>query len=156
MKSIFYYETPIGKIGIGDNGKSIICLLFEGQKYSEDLTINETDLIRGAKNQLFEYFDGKRKDFDLPLEYEKGTEFQRKCWNALRTIPYGETRTYKDMANQIGHLKAYRAVGLANNKNSLSIFVPCHRVIGSNGKLVGFGGGLDTKEKLLQLEKANM
>ena len=112
-----------------------------------------TPLLEKTKKELAEYFAGKRKEFDLPLNPE-GTPFQMKAWEGLRTIPYGETRTYKQMAEYAGSPKGYRAIGLANNKNPISIIIPCHRVIGADGKLVGFGGGLDKKELLLNLEKS--
>lgn len=102
-----------------------------------------------------DYFSGKLKQFSIPLN-PYGTNFMRKVWNALQKIPYGETATYKDISELIEHPKAYRAVGLANSRNPIPIFIPCHRVIGANGKLVGFsGGGLDLKQKLLDLEKKN-
>ena len=101
--------------------------------------------------QLEEYFAGIRKEFDIPLSM-KGTEFQMEDWKALCTIPYGETRTYGQIAAQIGRPKASRAVGMANHNNPISVIVPCHRVIGAGGKLVGYGGGLDVKEALLTLE----
>jgi methylated-DNA-[protein]-cysteine S-methyltransferase len=99
-----------------------------------------------------EYFEGKRLSFDLPLKME-GTEFQLKVWNELLQIPFGETRSYKEIAVAVGNPLGSRAIGNANNKNKISIIVPCHRVIGANGKLVGYEGGLDVKEKLLNLEK---
>lgn len=103
-------------------------------------------------SQLLEFFSGKRTSFDF--EYElRGTDFQKKVWNALCDIPYGETRSYKDIAIAIGNPKASRAVGNANNKNPITIVVPCHRVIGANGKLVGYAGGLEMKQKLLTIEK---
>ncbi len=102
--------------------------------------------------EIIEYLEGKRKVFTLPLDLN-GTDFQRKVWRELLNIPYGGTRTYKDIANNIGSPKAYRAVGNALNKNPVLILVPCHRVIGSNGQLVGFGGGLELKAWLLDLEK---
>ena len=105
----------------------------------------------GIFNQLKEYFDRKRKDFKLPLEII-GTEFQKKVWNELLKINYGETITYKELAIRLGDLKSIRAAASANGANPLPIVIPCHRVIGSNGELVGYGGGLDVKEKLLQLE----
>lgn len=111
-----------------------------------------TELLLKAEQELLEYFAGKRKEFDLPLHLE-GTPFQLKVWNALLTIPYGETRSYKEIAESIGNEKACRAVGMANNRNSVMILVPCHRVIGADGGLVGYGGGLPLKEKLLELEK---
>lgn len=101
--------------------------------------------------ELTEYFAGKRKSFDIPYKLD-GTNFQKKVWNELTKIPYGETRTYKQIAQAIGNEKACRAVGMANNKNPLPIIVPCHRVIGSGGKLVGYGFGLEMKEALLKLE----
>jgi methylated-DNA-[protein]-cysteine S-methyltransferase len=108
-------------------------------------------VLDSASRQLEEYFAGRRRIFDLPLEF-RGTEFQRRAWHALQTIPYGETRTYADMAIQIGQPTAVRAVGAANGRNPISIIVPCHRVIGSSGALTGFGGGLDAKARLLALE----
>ncbi len=105
-----------------------------------------------AVQQLKEYFAGKRADFDLPVSL-KGTPFQVKVWQSLRKIPYGETRSYKEIAQMIGNPKAVRAVGSANNQNPVPIIIPCHRVIGSSGSLVGYGGGLDKKEILLSLEK---
>lgn len=104
--------------------------------------------------QIEEYLSGKRKSFDFPYEL-KGSEFQKNVWNALLEIPYGETKTYKEIAILIGNPKACRAVGMANNKNPLPIVVPCHRVIGSNGKLVGYAGGVEIKDKLLEIEKEN-
>lgn len=104
-----------------------------------------------AIKQLEEYIKGTRKQFNIPYTLI-GTEFQVKVWNALKEIPYGETRTYKDIAIQIGNPKASRAVGMANNKNPITILVPCHRVIGANGKLVGYAGGLEMKEELLNIE----
>ena len=104
--------------------------------------------------QLEEYFSGKRSSFSLPMA-PVGTQFMQDVWQALVTIPYGEVRSYRDIAKAIGNPKACRAVGMANNRNPLPIIIPCHRVIGANGKLVGYAGGLDCKEKLLALEKEN-
>ena len=117
----------------------------------DTVTIQETAIIKEASQQLDEYLEGRRKRFDLPV-FAKGTPFQLLVWEALKTIPYGETRSYKDIAIQIGKAKACRAVGMANNRNPLSIVIPCHRVIGSKGELVGYGGGLDIKKQLLCLE----
>ena len=111
----------------------------------------KTPLLAEAIRQLEEYFAGERREFQLPLSM-KGTEFQMEDWKALCTIPYGETRTYGQIAAQIGRSKASRAVGMANHNNPISVIVPCHRVIGAGGKLVGYGGGLDVKEALLALE----
>jgi methylated-DNA-[protein]-cysteine S-methyltransferase len=110
-------------------------------------------LLLQAQQQLEEYFAGKRRKFTVKLD-PAGTEFQNKVWNALRTIPFGETRSYGEIANQIGSRKAVRAVGAANGRNPLSIIVPCHRVIGADGKLTGFAGGLEVKAQLLALEHA--
>lgn len=154
MKNSYIYKTPIGKIKISDNGKRVIQITTKLDFEKED-NIGETDLIKKAYNQLTEYFDGKRDKFDLPLEFI-ATEFQIKVWKALLTIPYGETRSYKQIAEQVGCPKGARAVGMANNKNEIMIVVPCHRVIGSTGKLIGYAGGLDTKETLLKLERNNI
>ena len=153
MKNAFYYETKIGKIGIVENGRAIIRVDF-GKIKLEDINMNETTLLKKAGQQLEEYLNGKRKIFELPLE-SQGTEFQQKVWRALLEIPYGKTHSYKTIANNIGNIKASRAVGMANNKNPILIFIPCHRVIGANGKLVGYAGGLEVKEKLLEMEKQN-
>ena len=114
-----------------------------------------SEVLDKALKQMNEYFSGERKKFDLPLYFE-GTEFQKSVWNELRKIPYGTTVSYKDIAEGIKNEKAVRAVGNANNKNKIMIIVPCHRVIGKNGKLVGFAGGLDKKEFLLKHEKKFM
>lgn len=150
--NIFYYDTKIGNISIMDNGEEITCLELTKNLNKTNAVECETKLIKNAANQLNEYLEGKRKTFDLPLK-PHGTEFQRKVWDALLKIPYGETRSYKQIAEAVGNPKACQAVGMANNKNPIMIFIPCHRVIGSNGKLVGFACGLDVKEKLLSLEK---
>ena len=151
MKYIWFYKTPIGKIGIGENDSAISCLLFDGASAPSDYQLSETPLIKSAAAQIAEYFDGKRKQFDLPLN-PKGTAFQKSAWDALQAIPYGETRSYKDVAVQINSPKACRAVGLANNRNPIPIIIPCHRVIGTNGSLTGYAGGLDVKRLLLDLE----
>ena len=116
--------------------------------------LKETDLINNTRKQLDEYFAGNRKQFDIPIKLE-GTDFQIKVWKELLKIPYGETCSYLDIAKRIGNPKASRAVGMANNKNKIIIIVPCHRVIGSNKKLVGYACGLEVKEKLLELERKN-
>jgi methylated-DNA-[protein]-cysteine S-methyltransferase len=111
-------------------------------------------VLLATERQLAEYFGGRRKAFDLTLDFA-GTQFQKKVWRALLTIPFGETRTYAQIAKQVGDPKAVRAVGAANGRNPISIVAPCHRVIGSNGKLTGFAGGLDVKAQLLRLEGAD-
>ena len=153
MKNIFYYNTKIGRIGIEENGSAITKIYFiNNDEQEEILEKNETALLKEAIKQLNEYFDGKRISFDLKLQ-PQGTVFQNKVWKALMEIPFGETRSYGEIAKIIGNEKASRAVGMANNKNPIPIIVPCHRVIGANGKLVGYAGGLDIKEMLLNLEK---
>ena len=153
MKNIFHYNTRIGKIGIEENGTAIKKIYFINNDVQEEIIEkNETVLLKEAIRELNEYLDGKRTSFDLQLE-PQGTEFQKRVWQALKEIPFGETRSYGEIAKLIGNEKASRAVGMANNKNPIPIIVPCHRVIGANGKLVGYAGGLDIKEKLLNLEK---
>lgn len=154
MKSIWFYDTDLGKIGIAEEKGFITDIIFG--EYSADFPAEEreTPLIKEAYRQIDLYLKGKLRGFDLPL-YQQGTAFQEKVWNALREIPYGETRSYKDIAVAIGNEKATRAVGSANNKNSLPIVIPCHRVIGADGKLVGYGGGLNIKEFLLSFESSN-
>lgn len=120
----------------------------------QSLEQKETALLREAAQQLEEFFRGERRTFDLPLA-EKGTPFQKLVWQALRDIPYGETRSYKEIATALGNPNASRAVGMANNRNPISIVTPCHRVIGANGAMVGYGGGLEVKEFLLNLESMN-
>ena len=161
MRYVYFYNTGIkelGILGIGATEDKITDLFFEYEieniKKSSNYIIKETTLIKKAASQLFEYLNGKRRDFNLPL-LKEGTDFQISVWNELLKIPYGETRSYKNIAIAINNEKAVRAVGMANNRNKIPIFIPCHRVIGSNKKLVGYGGGLEIKEFLLNLEKRN-
>lgn len=154
MTKIFraYYSSPIGMVEIAGTEDGISSIIFtEG----EVTTGSVPDILKDAYAQLDEYFKGKRKGFDLKLS-PKGTEFQKKVWNELMNIPFGETLTYKDIASKIGNIKAVRAVGNANGKNPISIVVPCHRVIGSSGELTGYAGGLDRKAWLLKHERDNM
>lgn len=160
MGYIKYMETKLGKIGIVEENCKISKIIIENNKI-KDFNINDsnyvkkdTKLLLEAEKQLKEYFEGKRKEFNLPLE-ENGTDFQKKVWDALKKIPYGETRTYKDIAKVVGNEKAARAVGMANNKNNIPIIIPCHRVIGNNGALVGYALGLEVKKYLLDLENKN-
>ena len=156
MKNIYHYDTKVGRIGMEENGTSITKVYFINKDIKEELIEkNETPLLKEAIKQLNEYLDGKSISFDLPLDI-KGTEFQKKVWNTLKEIPFGETRSYGDIAKAIGNKKASRAVGMANNKNPIVIIVPCHRVIGADGKLVGYAGGIDIKERLLNLEKIHV
>lgn len=153
MKSVFYYETKLGTVGIAESDGRITHLFFDGEAFPEkEYEKAETPVIKEAAKQLAEYLEGKRRTFDLPLA-PAGSEFMLRVWKALQEIPYGETRSYKEIASAIGNSKACRAVGLANNRNPISVFIPCHRVIGANGSLVGYGGGLDKKAFLLELEK---
>ena len=145
-----YVESEAGLIEVISDGTAIVRCGFVSEKQKE----NKDKLCVDAIQQLEEYLSGKRKVFDLPLKVE-GTAFQKKVWKALCSIAYGETRSYKEIAIQIGNERACRAVGMANNKNPIGILIPCHRVIGTNHKLVGYAGGLDKKEFLLTLEKEN-
>lgn len=154
MINYFCYDTEIGRIKISEKDEKIIGFVFSDYK-KEDEIEKETDAIRKTYLQLKEYLSGKRKNFDIEIEMI-GTEFQKKVWKELLNIPYGETRSYKDIAIAIGNGKACRAVGNANNKNPIAIIVPCHRVIGSNGSMTGYAGGLDIKEKLLKIEKCSV
>ncbi|WP_209512844.1 methylated-DNA--[protein]-cysteine S-methyltransferase [Sedimentibacter acidaminivorans] len=151
MEMMFFYDTTIGKIGISENGKAVTNIYFENESLENKVQLVETPLIKNAFEQIKEYLNGKRKTFDFPIELN-GTEFQKSVWRALQEIPYGETKTYKEIAIAIGNEKACRAVGMANNKNPLPIVIPCHRVIGANGKLVGYAGGLNIKENLIKIE----
>lgn len=171
MKNVFFYnldelagsrsDQRLEKvvIGIAEENGAITELFFEshvpaGFARAESRRL-ETPLIKEAAAQTRDYLAGGRRDFALPLAMH-GTEFQKAAWNALCTIPYGELRSYKDMAALIGRPKAVRAVGMANNRNPISIIVPCHRVIGHDGSLVGYGGGLPLKRYLLELEQGRL
>lgn len=150
VNNVTYLDSPLGLIEIQSEKGEIISLDFLKEKrYNEKLE----PLLVEAKNQLKEYFDGKRKVFDLPLKIN-GTDFQKKVWQELTKIPYGKVLSYKDIAINIGNENAGRAVGNANNKNKIAIIIPCHRVIGSNGKLIGYEGGLWRKKWLLEHEKS--
>ena len=150
-KNYTIHPSPCGNLIIEYENNKITLI----DKAPHNLSVDSsqpTELTRLVSKQLNEYFDGKRKNFDFPYSLE-GTDFQKKVWKALLDIPYGETRSYKDIAISVGSPKGFRAVGMANNKNPISIAIPCHRVIGSNGSLIGYGGGLDMKTFLLELEK---
>jgi methylated-DNA-[protein]-cysteine S-methyltransferase len=151
MKSLFFYEYPACTLGIAEEDGAITGVFF-GRGVLPGFTRAGTPLIEKAAVQLAEYFDGSRRSFDLPLAL-RGTDFQVAVWKALLTIPAGETRSYQDIAVLIGKPKAVRAVGMANNRNPVVIIVPCHRVIGKDGGLTGYGGGLPLKRYLLDLEK---
>lgn len=152
MEQYYTYETQIGKIWICSSERGITNLCLCGEELENTREKVESQTIRKAASELYEYFEGKRKVFSFPLDL-KGTVFQQKVWEALCTIPYGETRSYGEIAKQIKNPKAARAVGMANHKNPILIVVPCHRVIGADGSLTGYGGGLALKQYLLDLEK---
>ncbi len=152
MKSFFRYDTTIGEIYIASDDDKIVILTFGNTSEFKDYNYLETDTIKNAYCQISEYLQGKRKDFSVPIELS-GTDFQMKVWNELLKIPYGAIVTYKDIAVGINNPKAVRAVGRAIGSNPIAIIVPCHRVIGSNGKLVGYAWGLDVKSRLLDIER---
>jgi methylated-DNA-[protein]-cysteine S-methyltransferase len=153
MNSIVYLQTEIGRIAIEENGAAVTNVYFEKEEIISQATVRETELLKEAERQLNRYFAGKQKEFSIPIA-AAGTKFQQRVWKSLCSIPYGETRSYKEIAVLAGSPKAFRAVGMANNRNPVPIFIPCHRVIGANGKLIGYRGGLDVKEKLLNLENS--
>ena len=148
MKTAIYH-SPFGDMELDYEEDAVTALKMAAKK-----AVGEAPegLALAVFRELDEYFQGKRKTFDIPLRTH-GTAFQEKVWAALRAIPYGEVRSYKEVAEAIGHPKAYRAVGMANNANPLFIIIPCHRVIGADGSLTGYGGGLPMKKALLMLEK---
>lgn len=150
MKCYYSYQFGICEIWICEEDKFITRVSF--REPDAGYECKETRLIKEAARQIDEYLYGGRMSFNLPIN-PQGTAFQKSVWNALMHVHYGETRTYKQIAEDIGNPKSCRAVGLANNRNPIAIIIPCHRIIGSNGKLVGYAGGLSVKEKLLDLER---
>ena len=144
------YDSPIGPLYIAERDGAISHLVFSPLTDGE---ARETPLLKACARQLDAYFDGTLQTFDLPLA-PVGTPFQTRVWQALQTIPYGTAWSYKMLAEAADSPRGYRAVGLANNRNPISILIPCHRVIGATGKLTGYGGGLSNKEYLLKLEGA--
>ena len=148
----FYrFDTPFGPMALGEEGGAIVRLYLPNSP-TPRLMSRATPLLAEGERQLGEYFAGKREPFDLPLDL-KGTPFQQKVWCALLDIPYGQTRTCGDIARAVGSPRSIRAVGLANNRNPVPILVPCHRVVGAGGALVGYAGGLELKAALLELER---
>lgn len=151
-----FIDSPVGQLKLIAKGSALAAILWENDRPNRVL-LGEMEEDQGSEilnqtaQQLAEYFAGTRDRFDLPLAFH-GTEFQKQVWQALLTIPFGETRSYLDIATQIGNPAAVRAVGAANGKNPISIIAPCHRVIGSSGSLTGFAGGLEAKALLLTLE----
>ena len=154
--SFMEMASPVGLLKLVAHDTALVAVLWENEdpkrvRLAELIEDKKHPILLETQKQLNEYFSGQRKVFDLPLDFE-GTEFQQKVWQALLAIPFGETRSYKQIAEQLGNVKAVRAVGAANGKNPISIIAPCHRVVGTSGKLVGFAGGLENKEILLKLE----
>jgi methylated-DNA-[protein]-cysteine S-methyltransferase len=155
--SFMEMNSSVGTLKLVAHDQALVAVLWENENPKRvrlaQLIENKTHpVLLQTQQQLNEYFQGQRTQFDLALDFA-GTEFQQKVWQALLTIPFGETRSYKQIAEQIGNVKAVRAVGAANGKNPISIIAPCHRVVGANGKLVGFAGGLENKDILLKIEK---
>lgn len=151
-----FIDSPVGKLKLVASDRGLVAILWHNDSPRRvrlaDLTeAPNNPILTKTESQLAEYFSGKRQHFDLPLD-PRGTPFQRAVWDALLAIPYGETRTYGQLARQLGNPNATRAVGAANGRNPLSIVAPCHRVVGSTGELRGFAGGLETKSFLLELE----
>ena len=150
-------ESPVGKLKLVASDNGLVAILWENDnprrvKLTELLENERHPILVNAEQQLGEYFSGKRNSFSVVLDM-RGTRFQKDVWEALLAIPFGETRSYSQLAKRLGNPRATRAVGAANGRNPLSIIVPCHRVIGSSGKLTGFAGGVDKKARLLSLEK---
>jgi len=150
-------DSPVGEILLVSDGKDLTRVSMNRQKYAAEIEndwVEKKDIppLKLAVEQLKSYFAGLLSEFDLPIAF-RGTAFQNKVWKELTRIPFGKTISYGELARRVGNPKASRAVGLANGKNPLAIVVPCHRVIGANGTLTGYGGGLDRKQKLLELEQ---
>ncbi len=160
METLYYAQiaSPIGPLNLAVSEIGLVALEFDRRTFppAKDKKTNwkhSPEEIKPYARELNEYFAGKRHDFKFSLDL-RGTPFQLQCWRALLAIPYGETRTYADIARSIRRPQAFRAVGMANNRNPIAVVVPCHRVIASDGTLCGYGGGLDTKRQLLELEGA--
>lgn len=161
MLSLFYsrVESPVGPLVIGISGQGLAIIEFDQGEFPKGRLARNAHWEESpgrtepVVRELREYFDGKRREFTVPLDL-RGTEFQKKCWKALLAIPFGQTKTYADLARAVGSPLGFRAVGMANHDNPVPIIVPCHRVLASDGTLGGYGGGLDVKRKLLELEGA--
>ncbi|WP_409491366.1 methylated-DNA--[protein]-cysteine S-methyltransferase [Amycolatopsis sp. cmx-11-12] len=157
MRTHTVIDSPYGPLTLVANGESLCCLFMDQQRHRPaEETFGHPDpgapIFMETEKQLKEYFAGQRQDFELPLSFG-GTEFQRTVWEGLLEIPYGETVSYGQLADRLGRPTASRAVGLANGKNPISIIVPCHRVVGTNGDLTGYGGGIERKRQLLDFER---
>lgn len=161
MLTLYYsrMESSLVPLVIGVSEKGLAIIEFDQGEFPKGRLARSVDWVESASRteavvrELDEYFDGLRREFTVPLDLQ-GTDFQKKCWRALLKIPYGETRTYADIARRVGSPQGFRAVGMANHDNPVPIVVPCHRVLASDGTLGGFGGGLELKRKLLELEGA--
>ncbi|MFZ6672942.1 methylated-DNA--[protein]-cysteine S-methyltransferase [Undibacterium sp. Xuan67W] len=159
---MFYinYPSPVGMLLIAASEQGLAGIYFEEHKHFKGSQgwHEQADhpILQQARHQLAEYFAGQRQDFDLLLDYSAGTAFQQTVWQALRRIPYGTTVSYGELAKQIQHPAAVRAVGAANGRNPISIIIPCHRVIAGNGALTGYAGGVQNKQRLLALEEASL
>ena len=149
--NVLTIDTPLGALQLVSDGEHLTAIKFPGQHSGDGDSSSPDQVLRTAHRQLEDYFAGRRRRFDLPLA-AAGTAFQQSVWRALAAIPWGEVRSYRDIAAAIGKPQAMRAVGAANGRNPLPIVVPCHRVIGADGSLTGFGGGLPLKVQLLTLE----
>ena len=157
-RTLYYKDlaSPVGQIRLIASARGLAAMIWEGENYernklNEPVNDEQNPILLQAEIQLNEYFTKQRKVFDLPIDLV-GTEFQVKVWNTILNIPFGKTKTYGELARMLGDIKAVRAVGGALNKNPVSIIIPCHRVVGASGKLVGFAGGLKNKSILLNLE----
>lgn len=152
MSAKIIYDSPAGKLGLIEKDGALIAVCFERELPSyAAVEMRETPLLQETKRQLERYFTGGLQEFDLPLTLE-GTPFQQKVWKSLCKVPYGQTTSYGEIAKDVGNPRGARAVGMANHRNPICIIIPCHRIIGTNGRLVGYGGGLEIKVKLLKLE----
>ena len=152
MKNVWFYDYPTGTLGIAEENGAITHIFFGGDNETDAYAQHETPLIKKAAGQLREYFESRRTVFDLPLA-PQGTAFQQEVWQAVQAIPAGATRSYQEIAALIGRPRAFRAMGAANGRNPIPIVIPCHRVIGHDGNLTGYAGGLEMKRYLLDLEK---
>lgn len=149
MEYALTIPSPVGNLTLQATDTALTVIRFGNMA---DVRSEATPLLQQAAQELTEYFAGTRREFTIPLA-PSGTEFQQAVWKALRAIPYGQTRSYKQIADLLGNPKACRAVGLANNRNPIAIVIPCHRVVGHNGSLVGYAGGMTAKQALLEIEK---
>lgn len=165
LKTIYHTTliTPIGQLLVTSSDRGLVRVILPNENrldpisdrqkhFPNAILLESKERNREVINQLLEYFNGTRKVFSLPIDL-RGTDFQKSVWEAVRKVPYGQTRSYGDIAKAIGNPRASRAVGAANGANPISIVIPCHRIIGSDGSMTGFGGGIPLKQKLLDLEK---